>query len=88
MALGEVETEALRELDALVASKHLFRGTLTQMAIRLARAYDQYDGADLAKLARVNQELRQTLATLTEVGDDGDDDAARMSTPVRDAEVT
>jgi hypothetical protein len=85
---GPVTAEALRELDALAASKHVFQGTLTQMAVRLARAYDEYDGADLTKLARLNQELRQTLAALTEVGDDGDDgEAARMSTPVRHAEV-
>lgn len=59
------------------------RGTLAQMALRLARAYDRFDGVDLTKLARLNQELRQTLAALVGVGSDDDGgEAARMSTPV------
>jgi hypothetical protein len=61
-------------------------GSLSEMALRLASAYDEYDGEDLSKLARLNMELRQTLTALVrEVGDDGDaEQAAHLSTPVWD----
>lgn len=86
---GEVERAVRREIAALDGSVQIFHGSLSAMAVRLARAYDDYAGADLTKLARLNQELRQTLAALVEVGvDDNGDEAARLSTPVRDGEDT
>lgn len=84
---GEVERAVRAEIAALDGSEQVFHGTLSAMAVRLARAYDEYAGADLSKLARLNMELRQTLAALVEVGGDGDDgEGARLSTPVRDGE--
>lgn len=58
------------------------RGTLKQMALRLARAYDEWSGTDLAKLARVNQELRQTLAAVMASDDDDAESDPRLPPPV------
>jgi hypothetical protein len=82
---GQVEASVRADLVRLGTLEEGVRGTLAQMALRMARAYDQYDGVDLTKLARLNQELRQTLAALVGVGDvDDSGEAARMSTPVWD----
>ncbi len=83
---GPVEMAVRADLERLGRLDEGVRGSLAEMALRMARAYDGYDGADITKLARVNMELRQTLCRIAEVGDDGDGgEAARMSTPVRDA---
>lgn len=82
---GPVEIAVRADLDRLGRLDEGVRGSLAQMALRMARAYDRFDG-DLTKLARANMELRQTLERIAEVGDDDDGgEAARMSTPVRDA---
>jgi hypothetical protein len=86
--IGPVERSVLADLSRLGKLDEGVRGSLAQMALRLAQAYDAYDGEDPGKLSRLNQELRQTLKDVAEVGDDDDGragDAARMSTPVRDA---
>ena len=83
---GRVEASTLAALDRLGKLDEGVRGPLAEMAVRMARAYDQYEGADLTKLARLNQELRQTLTALVGVGDDDDGgEPARLSTPVWDA---
>jgi hypothetical protein len=84
VSVGPVESSVRRDLDRLGKLDEGVRGSLAQMALRMARAYDQYAGADLTKLSRANQELRATLQAMTEVGDDGDDDpSARLPSPVR-----
>ncbi len=79
---GPVEASVRADLDRLGRLDEGVRGSLAQMALRLARAYDLCADADLAQLARANMELRQTLSRIAEVDDDGDpDEAARTSTP-------
>ena len=73
------DMERLGKLDEGV------RGSLAQMALRLARAYDEFDG-DLTKLTRLNQELRTTLQAMAEVRDDGEHaGGAALPSPVRNA---
>lgn len=81
---GPVESAIQVDLARLGALDVGVRSTLSQMVLKMARAYDRYEGSDLAKLARLNQELRQTLTVLTtEANSDGDgEQAAHLSTPV------
>ncbi len=89
---GPVEKALQRDLDRFAGMDTGARGTLAQLAMRLARAIDGWDedmsSSGLSALARAQQELRATLEKLTEavVTDDDDDEfLARMSSAVRNS---
>lgn len=64
------------------------RSSLKEMALKLARAFDQCQTDDITALAKLNAELRQTINRLQDVGNADTESVAallrRLSTPVRD----
>lgn len=84
---GPVETRVRADLDAMGQDEKRFRGSLSEIAIVLARSLDQAVNADdvnLTKVAQVALQLRTTLLSMTEVSNDDDllrKFFARFSTP-------
>ena len=84
---GPVERALRLDLDRLQQMESRGRGTLAELALRMAQAIDGWEedrsSSGLSALARAHQELRATLgALMEEVGDDGDDAAAGLPAPV------
>lgn len=70
---GPVETQVRHDIEAIGGEEVGFRGSLTEIALALARALDRADaGEDLSKVAAVSLQLRQTLASMASVGTDAE----------------
>lgn len=67
---GPVEVSVLRDIERVGQLDKGVRGSLKEMAVKLARAFDLCETDDITALAKLNAELRQTLSRLTEVGSD------------------
>lgn len=67
---GPVERSVLADLQRVGQLDKGVRGSLTEMAVKLARAFDICNTDDITALAKLNAELRQTLGRLTDVGSD------------------
>jgi len=65
---GAVERTVLRDLARAGKLDTGVRGTLAEMAQKLAVAFDTCSTEDIAALAKLNAELRQTLSRLDEAG--------------------
>jgi hypothetical protein len=84
---GLVEKSVRADIDRVGKIDVGVRGSLKEMALKLARAFDLCETDDITALAKLNAELRQTLSRLTDVGRDDTDTIAalfrRLSAPVR-----
>lgn len=83
---GKIEASVRDNLARLGSLDTGVRASMSEMALKLARALDQCDSGDIASLSKLNSELRQTLNRLT--GADGVDSdrlqalLVALSTPV------
>lgn len=67
---GPVEQSVWADIERVGKTDVGVRGSLKEMALKLARAFDLCETDDITALAKLNAELRQTLARLTDVGSD------------------
>lgn len=84
---GAVESSVRLDIDRIGKTDTGVRGSLKEMALKLARAFDECKTEDITALAKLNSELRQTLSRLTDVGNDDAVSIAdllrQLSSPVR-----
>ena len=76
-----VELSVRADIDRLGRTDVGVRGSLKEMALKLARAFDQCQTDDITALSKLNAELRQTLGRMT--GTDNDD-AATIGSVLRE----